>query len=579
MLYSIDIETTGLYYYQGARIFSVAYGDLKGNTYIKRMDINKKTNIKLVKSLFSRNTMILHNSIFDLLFLWKEFGINLDKIKFHDTMIMSRLLRNTALSHSLDDLCYELCGYEKDYDALVKKYGLNYQDVPVNIMNEYQRRDIERTSLLFCTFYPYIKKDKDLLEDYDNEIETIRTTLKMQDRGIKLNKKKAINKIFSMENELFDCTEKIKKLTGHRVNLSSGKQLKTLLYDVLNLPVLGTTKTGEPSTNKQTAFELREMYQKKKNKRIFKILDTLAKYRTLEHGLGMIKSYLKFSTEENIIHPYINTNQASTGRQSCKDPNLMAVSKKENHFNPHALPLRELFICRKDHRIYLVDYAGIELRLIVEVSQDKEMIKILKEGKNPHEEAGKVFFPKKFKNKKESKDLYNMTKNTHFAIPYGASPLKIANSLGVSTEEGRKAYYRYAERFPAIANLSRTIAHKAKEQGYIRTLFGRKLKIKNNKYYTAINYCIQGTGAQLLKYAENRIQKYLDGKQIKMLIPIHDELIFEMPKKYLFKEKKYINKISAMMTSFTEFKVPLEVEWSYTDTNWNDKEDLNVNCL
>ena len=521
----------------------------------------------------------MHNAKFDLTGTWKLLKLDYNKIKFHDTMIMSRLLRNTARDHSLDGLAYELGEYPKDLDKVVKNYGLNYADIPKKIMTKYQRSDVIRTMLLFRTFYPEIKKNKKLHIDYLEEIKTIKATMKMEIEGIKIDVKSTKDLAHKLENDLYRISNRLKNKTGHYINLSSGKQIVNLLYENMGLPVIHKTDKGNPCTKKETIFELRTHY--KKTSKEFKVLDIISEYRSYEHSLGMIKSYLKFKDKKDIIHTTINTNQAKTGRQSSKDPNLMAVSKKENYFNPYIVPLRKLFIPTSPRkRTYLVDYSGIEMRLILAVADEKKMIKVLESGGNMHSVACKIFFKDDFISKSESKILYDAGKNAHFAIPYGATLPKIIIMLNIGEKKGRRGFFDYRDEFPKISNLSTTTAKQAREQGYIETLFGRRLYIKHRKWYTAINYQIQGTGAQLLKRSENRIHKYINDNyvgKLRMVLPVHDEIILEADESIFNEEKRYTKDISNLMTNFPELKVPLEVEWSYSNTNWNDKQDLILN--
>lgn len=577
---AFDTETTGLNCYTGDdHIFAYATCDSVGNTEVYRMD-NNPGNAEELQKLFDDTSVAkcCHNLKFDLAMV-EKYGIRIpEKTVFHDTMIMSQLLNNLRPKHGLDALAYELGGWGSDTDNLVAKItkgGVTYDKVPEHIMDKYQREDVERTMLLFLTFYPEIEKDPKLFTDYRNEIDLIRVTISEERRGILLDRQEAVNMIMWLEDEVHGCYEKLHALTGERLNYKSPDQVNYLLFKKLGIPPTKKKKRGY-STEKDVMFQLREDYLDK-DRRIWNVLDQLARYRSYSGAIPRIRKYIKHSESDGTIHPSINTNRAVTGRESVKDPPLQGVSKNQNLFNPYPVPMRKLFKSRKGYVLYLPDYSGIEMRLIVDVADEPEMTDIFLRGDNSHEVAAKLFYGDRFINKKESKDLYSSGKNAHFALPYGASKYKLAKTLGLPMREGVLAYERYEKRFPRIAHLSHTLAAEARENGFIITSFGRKLFVPADSLHAALNYRIQGTGAGILKRAQTRLHRYYQkhyNGAVRLILPIHDELVIEYPREYLADSQEFIRDTSRLMTTFDEFKIPLESEWKMTTTTWFNAEDL-----
>lgn len=577
---AFDTETTGLNCYTGQdHIFAYSTCDEEGNTEVHRDD---ESNFReKLQSLMKDISIakICHNLKFDLAQLQKYKIFIPEKTVWHDTMLMSQIMNNLKISHSLDNVAYELSGEDRSIDNEVAKYTtgkhkVTYDKVPREIMEKYQRFDVERTMLVFLTLFPQLKKDNDMYLDYLNEVELVKVTIDMERTGIQLVREEAVSMIHWLEDEVHDCYEKLYSLTKERINFNSPTQLNYLLYNKLKITPLKKTKTGA-STDKEVLFQLRDLYHD--NKLISEVLNQLSRFRSYSGAIPRIHNFLRHAEADGTIHPSIQTNEAKTGRQSVKDPPLQGVSKNKSLFNPFPVPMRKLFRARTGTVLYLPDYSGIEMRLIVNIADEPEMTEIFLSGRNAHEVAAKVFYLDKFIDKKETSTLYSSGKNAHFALPYGASPFKLGRTLGLTPSEGKQAFDRYAKRFPKIAFLSKEISKEARENGYITTSFGRKLAVPRDSLHAALNYKIQGTGAGILKRAQVRLHKFFKEKynhEVKLVLPIHDELIMQYPRKYLPYQKDFVSEVSKHMTDFPQFKIPLESEWKMTTTTWNNAEDL-----
>jgi len=248
-----------------------------------------------------------------------------------------------------------------------------------------------------------------------------------------------------------------------------------------------------------------------------------------------------------------------------------------------------------------VDYSGIEMRLIIDRAESTKMIEIMKNGGHPHIVAAHIFYPeldlladpytnsvyencayvKGFRTKDKDKILYDAAKNGHFSLGYGAAPLKVGKTLKFINPkvEGPLAYQRYTEEFPEIAYLCRNVAKIIKEQGYIELPFGCRLFVQVAKAYSGLNYLIQGTAALILKRAEVMVAKYFRenwNNRVRLVLPIHDELVIHFPRDLLPYEEQIKHEVSAIMVDMPEIDVPLEVEWKSTETTWDAAKEQKI---
>jgi len=582
MIYkSFDLETTGLKTYEGAEIFSFCIGHDDGTVDVYRMDSRiQSQNDKAWKILrdFWLDTSIakvIHNLKFELTFLHAA-GVEIpEETELHDTMIMSQLLRNLNPSHALDYLCWELSGWSRELDKKVKQASTrvpDYSYIDKRLMTAYQKADGARCMVLYQLWYEdYIKTDPQLLSDYENEIELIKTTRRMEEHGICLARKQAEDLVNWMKSELDKVQTESHDLLGFYMNLNSGPQVSALLYNTLEMPIPSYTKTGKPSVDKEALSKLRESHP-------HPVLDLIQKSRSYTSGVSTVKGYITLADEEDRIHPTINTNRAVTGRESCQDPNLQNVEKDQGLKNAYPVPARRAFRAFPSHVTYLVDYSGIELRLIIDTSNQVNMIDMLKRGDHPHEAAAKIFYPE-YINKKINPEYYSAAKNGHFALCYGSGIGGLAETLNVPVSQARSAYERYAQEYPKNAYLTRTISKEIQENGYIVTPFGRKLRVPLDKTYMGLNYMIQGTAGGILKRAQVRVDKYLREEwddRIRLILPIHDELLISYPRDLLSKTDIILPEIARIMTDMEEIKVPLEVEWKMTISTWDKAKEVQI---
>ena len=578
---AFDIETTGYRPKDGAEIFAYCITWPNGYTEVHRMDtrdpVHNKRGWDRLRAFYAdeRVAKICHNFKFEKQFLDAHGILYPANTVWHDTMLMSRILRNLAPSHALDYFPWELIGYTRDFDKRVnlqsKARGGRYDRVDEQLMHNYQIADGERTMLLFLAWYDMFKDNPQLFAEYIVELETTLTTIRLQNIGVLVDRKETEALIEWLKDELEQVQIQAYDRLGEYINLNSDQNVIRLLFKRLEYPIRGLTKTRQPSTNKDVLMSLREDFDDP-------IFDIILKTRSYTNGLSMLEGYLKKCNSRDIIHPTINSCQAKTARQSGENPNLQNVSKEESLRNPFPVPARRCFRAPKGYILYLGDYAQIELRLIIDAAKSEQMMDILRSGGNVHEIACHLFYPN-YRDKAHDKIYYDAGKNGHFALGYGAGPSKLTSVLQLSPAKAMEAWERYAEAFPEIAYLNKTIGSQVRKTGYIITPFGRKLYVPVSKAYSGLNYLIQCTAAMVLKRAEVAVDRYLKeewGDEMRLVVPIHDELIFQMPRKMLKHSDEILTHISRLMVDMPEIEVRLDVEWKKTTSTWNRAKGFEV---
>lgn len=615
-----DIETTGLDCYTDV-MFMFIIAEMDGTVRRYRLDNdNEATNLvnwKILKKYMEddRIEKIGHNIKFDLSFVKyskKPIEINIPRTTvIHDTMIMSQLLRNLSPRHGLDFLAWELFGYSREQDKPIARIGkaLGYHKVPKNLMDKYVIADGERTLLLDNVFLPEIQASPELLKDYQNEISLLHATMRLENTGVLVDEEQAITLLQWLEVEFEKVVNEVQVYFGEYINLNSDVKLKNLLYRRLGFPVVRLSKSGASSTDKEALMELKEMYPAEP------VFNMILKWRSYASGITTVEKYLRLRDAHGVIHPTIKTNHAKTGRESSENPNMQNVSKDAALKNLFPVPQRKCFRAPPGHSLYLVDYAGIEMRLIIGVSGEAILINLLNSGGDPHNFAAELFFGDRFMfpelaldwwlstdpkvkqefgiacgsageeaarkefGKKAQKILRGASKNGSFAMAYGAGLKKVALTLGISVDELRPGWDNYQATCPKIASFTRDNAKQVKEFGFVTTAFGRKLYVPYDSTHIASNYRIQGTAAGILKRAQVKVDDYLFHQwddQVKIVLPIHDELIIQVPHHIEKHRNRLLSEIGNIMTDMPEIPVKLDVEWKYTSSQWNKAKGVSV---
>ena len=596
-----DTETTGLDLHGDARMFSFCTTNSELETEVCRLDgrpLRIKQSQRYLDRLWEDTSVekVMHNAKFDLLATEKRLKRKLDDHTVHCTHKASHILQNNHHSHSLEELMWDLAEYPRCDKAIARlgKKLHGYQNIPESQMHKYQIADGERGFLAGAFFLPKIFENKEWTDEYNEEMKLIRTTMRMEQRGIMIDRKRTERLIMHYGIEAYKAKEQIFEVVGRRFNVNSNDQMRRLFYNELGFPVFVKTKNGGPSVDKNALAALRIHHP-------HAILDLFQKYQSYTKGVATFEGYLELADDDGILHPNINTCQAVTTRESCTNPNLQNVQKVGVLLNPFPVAAREPFRPRPGYVHLHIDYAGVEMRLLVHYSQDPEMLECLNNGDGDvHSLAAAELYSAANLNvptlsaaqkndleqfvfdmveDERRKTLRGSAKNANFASPYGAGPAKIAKILGLPLPIGRRAALRYAQRFPTLVGLGKSVSKWVKRDGFVSTTFGRRLHVSRQKAYAGTNYLIQGTAAGVLKRAQNRVHEYNEketGGEVKLLLPIHDEIVIEYPRNMLKHLGGYSRDIRKLMVDFPQFSVPLEISVDIVNSSWARKHAFSI---
>jgi len=612
----VDLETTGLNPNEGAEIFAYCIGYTTGEVNVYRY--GEAIDAKQVMQRLLDNCdieKVAHNLKFEYRFLTHpSSGYRVpDKTVWHDTMIMHQMLRNLSPSHAIDFLAdvyfhyfieykghrYNAKEIDKEVHEQAISRGGNWKNVDKDLMEIYQFSDGQREALLFNLLYPEISKSEKLYESYRIEIELIKTTIRIEDYGIYVDRENTKKLCQKLKTRFSELVEEVKLTYGEYYNLNSEKQLNHLLFNVLKYPVIDNTPKGKPRTNKDTLFALKEAFPNDK------IFDLVLEWRSVTDGIALTRKYLNLTERSNIIHTTINTNKARTGRQSSQNPPLQNVSRDSGMKNPFAVPLRSCFRARPKRVMWFFDYKGIEMRLIIERSGCRSMLEELLKGNDPHNIARDIFYnivngevltdEKKFTSGvpqpsgrlvrvKLSQDeidgkYRSAAKNAHFALAYGARPASLAVTLRWPEHLVLQNLVAYEERFPEIYHFAHTSMQKAKKLGYVLTPHGRRIYVPLDRLHAAADYDIQGTAAEIMKRGEVAVDKFLHDElndEVRIVLTIHDELVLCAPDYPPSVKRQVVQKISELMTYMPAIEVPLETEQKETHGAWNEAKKMEI---
>ncbi|MDK7674542.1 DNA polymerase I [Weeksella virosa] len=566
--FAFDTETTSLDPLE-AKLVGISFSWEKGKGYYLPFpeDFDDAKNIILeFAELFSNPAIekIGHNIKYDLKVLYK-YGIRIDGENF-DTMIAHYLL-NPDMRHNLDVLSETYLGYKPvSIETLIGKKGKNqknFREVDLIEQTEYGTEDSDVTFQLKNIFEPELEKVS-LTKLFRNiEMPLMKVLATMEIEGIRLDvdflqqlSKKHQEKIKELEQKIFSEA-------GEEFNLNSPKQLGDILFDKLKLePKSKKTKTGQYSTGEEILSKLAH----------YPIIKNILHYRQLQK----LKSTYIDALPELVnpvtqrVHTTFAQTVAATGRLSSVNPNLQNIPIRTEE----GQQIRKAFIARNpEYKIISADYSQIELRLIAQMAQDPVMVKAFQDGEDIHAStAAKIFGVALDEVTREQR---SQAKTVNFGIIYGVSAFRLAQQTGLSNTEAKKLIDAYYETYPTLKKYIDQQIASARENGFVETLMRRRRYLKdiNSRNNTvrshaernAVNAPIQGSAADIVKLAMIQIQKELDKKfATKMLLQVHDELVFDAP----ISEVEEVSKmIKTTMESVIQMEVPLVAEVGVGD-NW-----------
>ena len=361
-----------------------------------------------------------------------------------------------------------------------------------------------------------------------------------------------------LERELDRITERIAGLAGGEFNINSPKQLATVLFEKLGLKPVRKTKTGY-STDEDTLTQLAAQHELPSQ-----ILNCRSLSKLKSTYVDALPELIRPETKR--LHTSLNQTVAATGRLSSTDPNLQNIPVK----GEYGLRIREAFIAPKGHELLCADYSQIEPRILAHLSQDPRLLEVFAKGEDIHMATAMEIFS--LPSSQITKDMRRAAKTVVFGIVYGISPFGLSQNLGIPQAEAKKYIETFFERFPAVKALMERNISEGKEKGYTTTLLGRRRPIpelqSNDPVQRgfgermAVNSPIQGTAADLIKIAMINVHKRLHEElpHTKMILQVHDELIFEVPEKELDEAKRLVRQEMEAVGKQLDLSVPLKVD-------------------
>lgn len=500
--------------------------------------------------------------------IMENYGVELRGIAF-DTMLESYVLNSVAGRHDMDSLADRHLNYKtttfEDIAGKGKKQ-LTFNQIPLEEAANYAAEDADITLLLHQALYPQLEAEKSLLHVYqDIEMPLVPVLSRMERTGVLIDANVLAAQSVELTARLDELEKQAFAIAGEEFNLSSPKQLQTILFEKLNLPVVKKTPGGAPSTNEEVLEELAENHELP---RVILEHRSLSKLKTTYTD----KLPLMVDPKTRRVHTSYHQAVTATGRLSSRDPNLQNIPVRTDE----GRRIRQAFIARDGYCIMAADYSQIELRIMAHLSQDKGLLKAFAEGKDIHRATAAEVFGVPLDD--VTADQRRSAKAINFGLIYGMSAFGLARQLGIPRGEAQRYMDLYFERYPGVLEyMARTREHAA-EKGYVETLEGRRLWLpeinsrngmrRKAAEREAINAPMQGTAADIIKKAMIAVDDWLQKENIDalMIMQVHDELVFEVRKE---QQAEMAEKIRGLMEAAMKLDVPLKVE-AGVGANWDE---------
>ena len=495
-------------------------------------------------------------------------GIDLQGIAF-DTMLESYVLNSTASRHDMDSLARKYLGVDTiSFEEIAGKGAkqLTFNQIELEQAAPYAAEDADITLRLHQTLWGELSKQPELAKVFTEiELPLLPVLARMELLGTTIDPKLLHQQSQEIEVRLAELERQAHELAGQEFNLSSPKQLGEILFVKLGLPILKKTPKGAPSTAEEVLAELAETYD-------------LPRLLMEHRGLAKLKSTytdklpLMIKPQTGRVHTSYHQAVAATGRLSSTDPNLQNIPVR----NEQGRRIRQAFIPSAGYKLVAADYSQIELRIMAHLSGDQGLLTAFAEGKDIHKATAAEVFGVALD--AVTTDMRRSAKAINFGLIYGMSAFGLAKQLGIGRAEAQKYMDLYFERYPGVLEYMERTRQQAEAQGYVETLFGRRLYLPDIKSRNAglrkaaeraaINAPMQGTAADIIKRAMIAVDGWIRGisdGSIHMLMQVHDELVFEIREEKL---EEYIALIKEKMSAAAELHVPLVVE-AGTGDNWD----------
>ena len=497
----------------------------------------------------------------------ENYGIELRGIAF-DTMLESYVLNSVVGRHDMDSLSQRWLKHKTvtfEEIAGKGKNQLTFNQIALEEAGHYAAEDADVTLQLHLAMWPELQQHAGPLNVFQNiEMPLVPVISRIERNGVNIDPAVLHKHSEELTLRLAELEQKAHEIAGEAFNLSSTKQLQTILFEKQGIKPLKKTPGGAPSTSEEVLEELALDYPLPK---------VILQYR----GLAKLKSTytdklpLMINPKTGRVHTSYHQAVTATGRLSSTDPNLQNIPVR----NEEGRRIRQAFIAPKDYVIVSADYSQIELRIMAHLSRDKGLLKAFAEGQDIHRATAAEVFGLPLES--VSNEQRRSAKAINFGLIYGMSAFGLSRQLNIPRKESQKYMDLYFERYPGVLEYMERTRAQAKESGYVETLDGRRLYLPDIKSSNAarragaeraaINAPMQGTAADIIKRAMIAVDAWLQQEKprVRMIMQVHDELVFEVHKDDI---EAVTKKIHELMESSTQLDVPLLVEVG-SGPNWD----------
>ena len=498
----------------------------------------------------------------------RRHGVNVDGYA-DDTMLESFIWNSSATRHDMDSLAKRYLGYDTiKFEEVAGKGAkqIPFSEVAIDDATGYAAEDADITLRLHRVLSAKLATEPSLQKVYrEIEIPLVPVLARMEANGILIDGDELRKQSADLSRRMLAAQQKATELAGRTFNLDSPKQLQALLFDELKLPALVKTPTGQPSTNEEALEAIADQHE---------LPRIILEYR----GLAKLRSTYTDKLPEMIdpdtgrVHTSYHQAGAATGRLASSDPNLQNIPIRTDD----GRRIRKAFIAPPGRKLVACDYSQIELRIMAHLSEDAGLLRAFAAGADIHRATAAEVFGKPLD--EVSGNERRAAKAINFGLMYGMSAFGLARQLDIGRGEAQDYIALYFNRYPGVREFMERTRKEAHERGYVETVFGRRLYLDNinarnqglraGAERAAINAPMQGTAADIIKRAMIEIDRWIaaHADQAKMLLQVHDELVFECDADFV---DTLVSEATRRMAAAAELRVPLVID-SGVGANWDE---------
>ena len=577
---AFDTETTSLNYME-AQLVGVSFSIVEGEAvYIPvahdyvgvEQQVDRDWLLKVLKPLLEDSSIakVGQNLKYDAHIL-RRYGIKLRGIK-NDTMLASYVYNSVGSRHDMDTLSLQYLNHKPiKFEEIAGKGAkqLTFNQIELAQAAPYAAEDADITLRLHHILWDKVHQTGEQLASVltDIEVPLVSILTDMEEYGVKVDAEMLGKQSEEIANKLDELEQKAFEIAGEEFNLGSPKQLQQILFEKLELPVIKKTPKGAPSTAEEVLQELAHDYP---------LPDVILQHRSLAKLKSTYTDKLPrmINPDTGRVHTSYQQAVAATGRLSSTEPNLQNIPIR----TPEGRRVRQAFVAEEGFTVVAIDYSQIELRIMAHLSQDASLLRAFAQGQDIHRATASEVFGCSLEDVTD--EQRRRAKAVNFGLIYGMSAFGLSRQLDIPRHEAQAYMDKYFERFPGVLEYMENTRETAKKQGYVSTLFGRRLPLPEIKASNgarrkaaeraAINAPMQGTAADIIKRAMIKVGDWIDEKacqsDVRMLMQVHDELVFEIRTEHA---ESYAKALADVMGEAADLDVPLLAEYGF-GANWDE---------